>query len=79
MWTRSGPVVDYAEENAMSYNLLGLPPHITSSLHLASPGHWYFKVQIEAVKHESPHCFQKKEAALDGLKDWLRTNSANLS
>jgi len=80
---RLGPACDWFAENqelrrteeaAMSYPVIGLPENMTAMVHRARPGRWYFVVRgYPQEDFEDKEPAEDKDAALEALKGWLKT------
>jgi len=73
------PELDFTDEKAMSYSVIGLPDQMTAMIHRVRVGRWYFVVHghpQEAFEDKEPT--DDKDDALEGLKGWLRINVLTL-
>jgi hypothetical protein len=59
----------YTEENPVVYRVIGMPEGQSAIVNWAGPQNWQF-----SVDEQSGEYFESKEAAMEGLKEWLRVN-----
>jgi hypothetical protein len=60
-----------SEASAYTYCLCYLPSGLEAAIHL-STDRWYFTARYrESGLYASPHSFETRREALDGLKGWL--------
>ena len=73
-WFSDSLELEPTEENAMSYLVIGLPENMTAMVHRARPGSWYFVVHgYPQEDFEDKASADDKDAALEALKGWLKT------
>jgi hypothetical protein len=72
-WFAENQELRRTEEAAMSYPVIGLPERMTAMIHRARPGRWYFAVHGYPQEDFKDNPMEDKEAALEGLKEWLKT------
>lgn len=75
LWSAASVMPAKDDHHALAYDVFGLPLTITATIHrdaISSPS-WYFKVHSRS-SFQSVDDYDSKEAAFDGLRDWLRRN-----
>ena len=73
-WFSKNPELPRTEENAISFPVIGLPEDMTAMVNRPRPGRWCFLVHgYPQEDFEDKELAADKNAALEALKGWLKT------